>query len=459
MARDRLSRVIFAGLVATVALAPLPFASNRPWSWSVLSLTVGGLLVLWALAAWRDPRALGVAWRHSRFYVVGFAALVAWILFQASPFAPEAWHHPLWREAAGALAAPPAGAISLDPQATLTALMRLLAYAGVFWLAFQLGREPNSARVAVWSVALAGLAYSVYGLVVEFGRLDSILWYERWAYRESLTSTFINRNSFATYAGIALTATLGLLVDLLRHAPPLLSRAGARFLIGGLAGRLGLLAVMALAIGSALLLTDSRGGLVSALVGLLVLAGGFSLHRGARPGPAVATLAGVLLFAVAILALSGETTLARLGKTLIEAEERPAVYALVWRGITDNPWLGAGYGTFEAAFPLIRDTTIRGDLIYDKAHNSYLEFAFEAGVPAFALMLALLAGLARRCVAGVWSRRRDRLAPCVGLAATALVATHALVDFSLQIPAVAVTYALVLGVGCAQSWSSREPDS
>jgi len=33
---------------------------------------------------------------------------------------------------------------------------------------------------------------------------------------------------------------------------------------------------------------------------------------------------------------------------------------------------------------------------------------------------------------------------------------HALVDFSLQIPAVAILYACLLGIGCAQAWSSRE---
>ena len=35
-----------------------------------------------------------------------------------------------------------------------------------------------------------------------------------------------------------------------------------------------------------------------------------------------------------------------------------------------------------------------------------------------------------------------------------LVALHALVDFSLQIPAVAVTYAALLGIGVAQATPS-----
>ena len=40
------------------------------------------------------------------------------------------------------------------------------------------------------------------------------------------------------------------------------------------------------------------------------------------------------------------------------------------------------------------------------------------------------------------------------VAASVLVALHALLDFSLQLPAVAVLYACIMGVACAQSYSS-----
>ncbi len=457
MAAGRLTRAVFAGLVATVAITPLPFASNRPWSWSLLALVVGVLLLLWAAAAMRDDKAFAVATPRVWRLVAMFAVVVAWIVVQASSLTPQAWHHPLWLQASTALETPLAGAISIDPQQTYTALMRLLAYAGVFWLALQLGRTPARARTIVWTVALAGLAYSVYGLVLEFAGVDSILWYQRWAYEGSLTSTFVNRNAFATYAGLALIATIGLLLDEIGRGARagLASRAGLRWMLEGLAGRPGLLVVAALATGSALLLTDSRGGLVSAMVGLVVLAGAVGARPGGRPAAAVATVVGVAVFAVAILALSGEVALERLGRTFIAAEERPAVYRLVLDGILDKPWLGTGYGTFESAFPLIRDTSIAGDLVYDRAHNTYLEFAFEAGVPAFVLMMAILVGLTWMCLRGV-RRRGGHVYACVGLAATALVATHALVDFTLQIPAVTVTYALLFGAACAQSSSDGD---
>ena len=47
-----------------------------------------------------------------------------------------------------------------------------------------------------------------------------ILWFDKLDYVDSLTSSFINRNSYATYAGLGLMATLG------GDRQPLLHRGG-----------------------------------------------------------------------------------------------------------------------------------------------------------------------------------------------------------------------------------------
>ena len=69
--------------------------------------------------------------------------------------------------------------------------------------------------------------------------------------------------------------------------------------------------------------------------------------------------------------------------------------------------------------------------------------------------VARVAGAALVCLRGLLRRGKDWFYPAIGLAVTALVAIHAWFDFSLQMPAVAVTYAAILGVACAQSFSSR----
>jgi O-antigen ligase len=86
------------------------------------------------------------------------------------------------------------------------------------------------------------------------------------------------------------------------------------------------------------------------------------------------------------------------------------------------------------------------------AHNSYLELALALGVPAAALLMLALAAPFLRCLIGARDRRRDAVYPYIGVGATVLVAAHSAVDFSLQIPALAATYALIMAVAVAQSW-------
>jgi hypothetical protein len=101
-----------------------------------LSLLVGMLLVMWAAEALRERYVIAVSWRRIWPLVVMFAAVVGWIVLQMVSWTPATWHHPAWAAAAAALGEPLAGSITIDRELTQTALMRLLAYAGVFWLGY-----------------------------------------------------------------------------------------------------------------------------------------------------------------------------------------------------------------------------------------------------------------------------------------------------------------------------------
>lgn len=452
-----MKRLVFMGFLATLALAPLPFASNRPWSWSLLSLIVGLLMLLWSIGALRDKEMVAIGWRRVWPFLALFAVIIGWFFLQAGAWTPDAWHHPSWAAAAAVLGEPLDGAISVDPAMTRTAIMRLLSYAGIFWLALQFGRNDQNARKIYWSIALAGFVYSIYGMVIEFGSLNMVLWYERWSYNDSLTSTFINRNSYATYAGLTLLAVLGLTFNEFRRGAvgEMMSISGIRWFLEQITGPLGLLLLMAATIGSALLLTGSRGGVTSFTAGLFALSVGFVLSPGSRPTFGLLVTAACTLLVAGLMALSGELVLSRFDSVTVDAAGRANFYRVVLDAILADPWVGVGYGTFEVAFPVVRDAGITTPLLLDKAHNSYLEFAFEAGVPVFAMMIGLLGGLVALCLRGIWKRRENRLFPCVGVAAASLVGVHALADFSIQIPAVAVVFAALLGVACAQSLRHR----
>ncbi|MEE4217325.1 MAG: O-antigen ligase family protein, partial [Xanthomonadales bacterium] len=172
--------------------------------------------------------------------------------------------------------------------------------------------------------------------------------------------------------------------------------------------------------------------------------------RSARSAAVIALAAG---FAAISFWLTSEVLMDRMDRIDLEGELRLSAYELIVVSSRDNPLLGFGYGSFADSFRLYRSDDITGYL--DRAHNTYLENIFELGWPAALLLFAAIGSCALICWHGLRRRGRDWLYPALGLSVTALSAIHAWFDFSLQMPAVAVTYAALMGVACAQSYSSR----
>jgi len=150
-----------------------------------------------------------------------------------------------------------------------------------------------------------------------------------------------------------------------------------------------------------------------------------------------------------IVGLAGEETLGRFADAEVHALNRLAYYRTTWEAIWDRPLLGTGYGTYADAFKAYNHPGT-GTYFLDKAHSTYLQMVMELGWPAAA---ALYAGLALVVLSSLQGRSAVHAA--VLTSCSALVAVHSLVDFSLEMPANAATYALLLGVGCAQIAARR----
>lgn len=443
-------------LYATLALAPLPLASNHPWAWSALAFVVGGACVLWGAVALRHREAVLLPTRRALPFAVAFGAFLAWCALQTAPWIPQAWAPEAWREAETALGRDLSPSLALDPSGAWEAIMRLLSYAGVFWLSLHFARNSSNARRILWVLAATGFVYAAYGLAAHLSGSETILWFRKWHYPDSLTSTFVNRNSYATYAGLILLTVSALLIDRAgnRSFPMRLTPRDLLLALDNAGFGVWFLAMAFVSVGTALLLSQSRGGFAALLVGALAFVASLRATRQARERWWTAALALAVATSV-LLAVSGSELAGRLGALMAgdQVERRAEIYALTARMIAERPWLGIGLGGFDELYHAERTDAFGATLsTFMRAHNSYLENALEAGIPAFLLLCAILAVLFWRCMHGAARRRHNAVFPCLGVAATGLVAAHSLVDFSLQIPAVSVTYAALLGVGVAQSW-------
>ena len=446
-------QTIFLVLLLLVLLSPIPVGSNQYWSWSLLAALSATLTLLWLLTSVLARRPIFTR-LHPAIPIL-FLLAVAWAWLQAQAWVPPGWKHPVWELAGETLGLLP-GAVSLAPEDNQTAIMRLLSYGLVFFLAFQLARDRHLARKAFWWIFIAGVIYSVYGLLSYWGVLREFLWYRDDSFNLDVRATFVNRNHFANWIGIVIICAMTAFYDRMLRAPQthmmtLQSRQKSldRFMARAWAPLAGLILLV-----SALVASHSRGGFIATFCGGAALLLLIDRKQRAVSTRARAVAVSALLVSAVAFFITSEMLIERFDNTALDAEGRQQIYLLTARGISDNPLYGFGYGAYEDGFRFYRDEYVARRV--DRAHNTYLENAFELGIPAALCLFASMLGLALTCLAGLARRHRDWVYPAAGVAATVMVAVHAAMDFGLQIPAIAMLYALVMGVACAQSYSSME---
>ncbi len=178
--------------------------------------------------------------------------------------------------------------------------------------------------------------------------------------------------------------------------------------------------------------------------------------RSAGGGPAwVVSILAIAVLMLGVVELSGARLMGRLLKQGLETDARFETYARTWEAVRDYLYLGSGLGTFQDVFTAYRLELSPGRQVWDKAHNDYLELLLGLGLPAATLVLLSFAGLFFRAIRGFFARHRDAHYAAIAASACVLVSLHSLVDFSLQIQANALAFALLLGLGLAQSWSTQ----
>jgi O-antigen ligase len=313
-------------------------------------------------------------------------------------------------------------------------------------------------------VALLGLALALVALVQ--AAVNARLIYGIFAPIESETffGPFVNRNHFAGYMLLVAPMALAVLARAHRHyqwrvgAQPN-SRRRLVALASPEGAGLMLAVVPALASISALVASTSRGGMLAFGLSLVLAGIGLRRQRGVSPW----------LFAVAL----GLMAITWFGLDRLEVRFRASAAdsagrTVVWReslGMLRRAWLtGYGFNTFGLAtgratpwrlpagatpWPsAIAEAARVGAMIgyrtpsqipaivwYREAHDDYVQVAVECG--AVGLIVALWAA--------VRVLKAARLEPWV-MASMAGVLLHVVVDFDLQIPAIAVLFVCIAGL-------------
>lgn len=449
-------------LIAILAWVQFPLGSARPWAWDLLVLLVALDWALWLRPAVTDANLTLWGLRQIALPALLLLAVMAWIFVQTAGWTPAAWHHAVWQIPSESLGRTTKGAVSLSPYVTATEGMKLLAYLGTGLLAYFLSLRHDYAHKIFVSIFVIGLAYAVYGIILSVVGTSQITLFEGLPppYGRDVSGGLVAKNSFATFTGLSLLPGLSLFVS--RGQRRIITEQGlrvhARTLIQYVTGAGSFYFTGIIILLGALIASDSRAGLIATFVGLfvmLVLAAILSAYRKRLKWTLLGGFAAASLCAL-LFVISGQNLQSRFA-SLIETAGIDDMRAVMWdaaiRAIVDKPLLGTGLGTYGSVYHLYADQFV--PYVVDRVHNDYLEFVMGVGVPAAALWFLAFALLTLCCLRGIFRRQRRRLYALTAVGGLALVAFHSIFDFSLQMPAVSVLFAILFGVGIGQAHSTR----
>jgi len=342
--------------------------------------------------------------------------------------------------------------LSMDPEATASAARAGAALVAVLVVAASVTAARGAAGIAL---ALLGSAafQGLYGLLVLASGSARIWNVPKRYFLDCATGTYVNRNHYACLLAMSLPVATALICRSVDRLPAVAPGAGAlvRWLRPAPARTLALVLCAAVAL-AGLLVSFSRAGIalgLGASAATLLVAGRRTWSARARVALAA------ILFALAV------GPLLRLGAERLAVRYASSVEDLVHtrgRVVADSlelfaafPVAGCGFGTYAAAYPLVRAPEVRQ--FYAHAHNDPLEFLAEGGLLGAALLALAALPLSRllwRALAGA----KGTLG--VGCAAGVLaIALHGLVDFNFHVPANAVTASVLTGAMLGLPWKRR----
>jgi len=407
-------KLIRIGLFVIVAFAVLSHGAVEPWARGVLESLSGILLILWA---------------QQFFYADdGGEIVLPQLLFPLAALALVVFIQWAFR-------------LTASRFSTRTELLLLLSMMILLFLAAQAFRTLSDWRTFAWFTMILAFFVAVLGILQHLTFNGKLYWFREMRYGGIPFGPFANRNHFAGFVELVLPMSL---------VPLLLGRVRRDRLV-----IVGILAVIPL---SALLLSASRGGIISfaaelaflVLVVLLRRSGGRHLYAGGA----------VLLVAFATVSWLGvNQILARFSslQTLeVTQSKRASMRHGTWNLFLDHPVLGTGLGTLQQVYPPYE--TLYDGKIVNHAHNDYLEALAETGWVGglcCAWFLGIVVIRALHFLQSEGNSFANTLRLCGWTACCGLL-VHSLVDFNLHIPANLLLFFCMSLLGTAEVPQSEQ---
>jgi hypothetical protein len=424
---------LFYYLLAILAWAPLPLASNRNWSTVLLSaLLLTGLLVCVVLIRLGYVQ-VSPALRRSWPALFALVAAQVWVALQL------------------------AFDISVAPESTRLALLWGMALVSAFVIVLTLlDSHERVMQMTQWMVGCAVLQ-AFFASAMMMSDIGQLPFLDKTFDRHSASGTFVNRNHLAGFLEMNLAIGIGMLVAQLHRRPAVDWREFMRRTVDTLLSRKFRLRLYLVIMVIALVLTRSRMGNTAFFTSLLLCGVlGMVLQKRVTRG-AVIFFISLLLIDLYIVGnwFGVSEVVERLKSTRLASETRDEVAidsVAMWQ---DNFWFGTGADTFFEAY-VYGGYMRENSLYYRHAENDYLEIGSGFGFIGFAL-------LATAVLTSLWQSLRAQrhstssLRQGLGFASMMGISSiliHSFADFNLHIPVNSLWFVILL----AFAWVASSGD-
>jgi O-antigen ligase len=441
-----LERLTFCSLLGLIVLMAAPYGGVEPKWEGVFECSVFGLTALWIIegllsGSWQLRR---LAWLAPLFLVI------VWIWAQTGPSSHVV-------SLFGIRAEWPT--LSADPYETRLVALKATAL-GLFLLLILRQTRTYFRLFALINVVIGtGVATALFGIIRRAAQTDGQPFVLEGLLPGVGFGQFINPNHFAFLIemsfGLACCAILG---SQTRRELKVLYLSASILL------------------GVALVLTNSRGGILSFLgeigfIGVALAAGWFAdphkRHRrktrnrlwGAWAPRVMLVLLLLFMIWTGILWLGGDRLAQRLDRLPNEVAasregNRWAIWKATWQMIKDHPLRGTGFGAYKVVIPQYQDSSGQEQLL--QAHNDYLELLASGGMIAFSLAMLFGASFVRQGMRVLKTGDMRRRAVTYGAFAGLIgVAIHSFFDFGAHITVNAVLMCALIAIAAAEVHNSN----
>ena len=330
---------------------------------------------------------------------------------------------------------------------------------GLFYVVIRdLCADRRTLRLIVWVMLIIGIIESVYGLFQALIPSMGVLWVDYiHAYMGTARGTFINRNNFAGFIEMIWPLAIGLTLSFTGQVQSIKMMFHSDRL-----NRQALMVLSIIILLLTLILTHSRAGIVSGVLGFFVFFGIGRQGLLKRSRQFLIILCCIFcLLTVYTMSIGIGPVIERFFAIESDGESRMRFWIDSLRIIKDYP-LGIGLRNYENVMS-IYNYSVSSDKILVYAHNDYLQLLVETGWVGFTTLTSTILIFLVNCLNHLRKLdfRKDPLRFYLAVGAFSgivSIGVHSFFDFNLQIPANCVYLVVLMAIlsACTQHNHSQQ---